>query len=305
MLKRICFAFVCTALVSGCASLQLNFNALDLASTVDSLLLKQVLLNLSRTIDNDAALPTQVSIAAGTVSTTNTLAPAVSSIPLATSSTTTNTIATAAATTITNANAVSRAAAALAGTATNNATQTWTIDPATDAYDLSRMRALYQYVICRNFSDDCDYILYDNYPVQTTSDNNKNVVRDVSFLVLPRCVICLREKDYSTTPNLPILDISKLPTANDSRINPKLHKFHIGWLGYSGYAAITKLMSPRTEQMFELGHFGNHDLFIGEMDLPLLSELSLFIDGATSAGSASAAAGGGAKVQKTFNIITR
>ena len=169
--------------LGGCASTQLNYNTLDLASTVDSLLSKQVLLNLSRFIDDNSTLPTQVTIAAGTISTTNGLSPSVSGVPLAKSSTITNTVATAAATTVTSANAAARAAAALAGTATNTASQTWTIDPSTDAFELSRMRALYRYAICRDFSARCDHILFKEYPVQTTTDNNKQSVRDVNYLV--------------------------------------------------------------------------------------------------------------------------
>jgi hypothetical protein len=280
----------------NCASTQLNYNALELASTVDSLLEKQVLLNLSIYLDNPTGTPSQVTVAAGTVTTTNTLSPSVAGIPLARSSTVTDTAAAVA----THASAVTTAAAALTTAATNTATQTWTIDPSTDVYELSRMKALYRYALCRNLYEHCDHILFSNYALPTTSDpTNKTSVRDVNFLVLPRCVICLRKQDDAGTPNLPILSISQPPNSSNSRINPKLHEFHIGWLGYDNLVVPPRDLS----EMIDMGRFGKHEIIIAKTALPAFSEFTLFIAGATAAGSSSAASGG-SKVQKIFNIVT-
>jgi hypothetical protein len=59
------------------------------------------------------------------------------------------------------------------------------------------------------------------------------------------------------------------------------------------------------ESWIDLGQFGRHDLSIRKTDLSALSDFTLFVDGATTAGSASASSSGGSRVQKTFNIITR
>jgi hypothetical protein len=298
---RILLLGVIAFMLSNCTSTQLNNNTLELASTVDNLLARQVLLNLSRYVDDPTTIPTQVVVAAGTVSTTNTLSPSVSGVPLARASTITDTVASAAATTITHTNAITTAAAAATAAATNTATQTWTVDPSTDVYELSRMRALYRFALCRNTSHNCDHILFSEYPLQTTADpTNKLTVRDVNFLVLPRCVICLKANIDAATPDLPILSISQMPNATNSRINPILHRFRIGWLGYDGL--VSPLRDPN--EMREMGHFGNHDLAIAKSDYSTFSDFTLFIAGTTAAGSSSAASSGGSKVQKIFNIVT-
>src|ERR1700753_3163634 len=87
--------------VAGCASTQLNHNTLDLASTVDSLVTKQVLDNLSKIIDNPLAVPAQVDLAAGSATTSNSITPSISD-PYTKAVTATNTVMTAIGASVTN-----------------------------------------------------------------------------------------------------------------------------------------------------------------------------------------------------------
>lgn len=132
----------------GCASTQLNYNALDLASTVDSLVTKQVLSNLAKFIDSPFSIPSQVSIASGTVTTNNSITPSMTS-PLNVAAATTNTLATtmAAATsmTVTNQNTSTRTNMGFTLAATDQWTQTWGLSPLTDPDQLRRLRVLYQF----------------------------------------------------------------------------------------------------------------------------------------------------------------
>jgi hypothetical protein len=111
-----------SALVLGCVSEQLNYNTLDLAATVDSLMTRQVLFNLGKFIDDPTTIPSQITLAAGTASTTASFTPSATGIPLSNSTTTTTT----AAATVTRATAISRAAAALTLSGNDSWTQNWT-----------------------------------------------------------------------------------------------------------------------------------------------------------------------------------
>ena len=63
--------------LTGCASSQLNYNTLELASTVGNLQTGQVLSNLSLFMDNPAALPAHIDLSAGTASTTYSVNPTI------------------------------------------------------------------------------------------------------------------------------------------------------------------------------------------------------------------------------------
>src|SRR5215831_5352205 len=69
------FAMIAVLLLTGCASAQLNYNTLDLASTVGDIQTKQVLFNLSLLHDNRGAIPTHIDLSSGTATTTNFVTP--------------------------------------------------------------------------------------------------------------------------------------------------------------------------------------------------------------------------------------
>jgi hypothetical protein len=128
------YSVACLVLV-GCATAQLNYNTLDLADSIDDLLTSQVVLNLARFLDNPNGTPAQVSIGAGSVSTTNQASLSLS-YPLTTAVTTTNTATTAAGAALP---AITRTSSGLANPftltpcATNQATQSWSLTTDTDS----------------------------------------------------------------------------------------------------------------------------------------------------------------------------
>jgi hypothetical protein len=129
-------AFLC-AILGGCAGTQLAYNTLDVASTVIDIETRQVLENLSRTIDQPYAVPSQVDVQTGTIQTTNSVTPSITA-PLSRSAARTGT---GALTTLTT------AGAGVSVGATDGWTQSWQVTPVSDPTTLTNIRALYHYVI--------------------------------------------------------------------------------------------------------------------------------------------------------------
>ncbi len=128
-------------LLSGCASDQLNYNTLDLASTTDKLLTQQVLYNVEKFIDSDAAVPAQITITSGTASTTNSVSPSFSS-PLGHVFAATTGALGAVTSKVTTSNPVSASV-----NASDTWAQNWGFSPITDVYQMRRLRALYRYSV--------------------------------------------------------------------------------------------------------------------------------------------------------------
>ena len=138
------------AFIAGCASTALNYNTLDLASTTNDLLSRQVLYNLANFIDSDLAYPSQIVINSGTASTSDTIS-ANYSTPLTSAITTTaqtvRTVAASPSTTTTNLATGVRAGESLGASGTDVRTQNWSYAPVTNAFQARRLMALYRYVI--------------------------------------------------------------------------------------------------------------------------------------------------------------
>jgi len=186
-------------LVGACAAKQLNSNTLDLAASLDSLTTKQVLYNLGRALDDDSFVPSQVSIAAGSASTTNSVSPSVS-IPLTPSSSVT--------TTTSFSNPQSGGVSAQAGLASvglNVAVQDlwqqgWTLDPVGDADQLRRLTALYRYAV-GSIATEQEFLC--QYPIQSAAKGlsyrvdcpvpggHVEFVANPAFSREPGCVVCL------------------------------------------------------------------------------------------------------------------
>jgi hypothetical protein len=270
-------------LVFGCVSEQLNYNTLDLAATVDNLMTRQVLLNLGRFVDDPTTLPSQITLAAGTASTTASFSPSVTGIPLANSTTTTTT----AAATVTRAAAISRGAAAMTLSGTDQWMQNWTLDPVNDPDQLRRLRFLYRYAVhdpklmSELANPNLDFSTV--YPVQLTTASVQSsgksqggsgtiTVRDPTFLVVPRCVICLNHphrvltNQQSTTTGP--LAISEPMKATDFHINRMLQK---DWLLWSNGD------QPIPADAIDLGAYGGHELYVRAGDLWRLSEFVLLV----------------------------
>jgi hypothetical protein len=150
---------------AGCASTQLNFNTLDLASTVDDLTMSQVVYNIGRFVIDPYSNPTQVTVSGGSASTTNQGSVSLSS-PLNPAITLTNTAAVAAGAVlpaITNTRTSAAGSFGLTPSATNQASQNWSIATNTDADQQRRLRALYRFVTYTEYADLCS-----EYPLIVT-----------------------------------------------------------------------------------------------------------------------------------------
>ncbi|WP_159011368.1 hypothetical protein [Bradyrhizobium sp. S69] len=155
-----------TALV-GCASTQINYNTLDIASTYDQLITKQVTYNIRKSIESRYGLPAFVKVTAATATTQASVTPT-ASIPLSTGIT--NTIQTGATGLLSGGSrATARAAPGLGVSATDQWVQTYTLTPVVDTDQLRRLRALYQYVT-RQLTSDAEF--ESDYPLIETGSSS-------------------------------------------------------------------------------------------------------------------------------------
>jgi hypothetical protein len=138
-------SFVACLLLVGCASTQLNYNTLDLGSSVSDLQKKQVLYNLSLFVDDPAAFPTHIDLQSGSAQTTNTIQPTVG-VPLAASHLLQFSQSTGNGGT-TNEVQTTRPGFSLSIEGQNAQQQAWSYQPIIDGKELLRLRALYRYVV--------------------------------------------------------------------------------------------------------------------------------------------------------------
>jgi hypothetical protein len=129
-------------LLCGCASAQLNYNTLDLASSTENLVTRQVLYNFANFLDNPAAIPAQVTISSGSATTSNSVTPTLTA-PISTGVTTARLFATAPTRTVTDALTSNM----LSVNASDSWNQSWAFAPITDPERMKRLQALYRYVV--------------------------------------------------------------------------------------------------------------------------------------------------------------
>jgi hypothetical protein len=233
--------------LAGCASSQLNYNTLDISSSLDSLYTKQALTNLSRFIDEPYAIPAQLDISAGTIQTVNTIQPSLS-FPL------TSQVADGVtrATSVTLAHTATVAGSGAGLSATNTQQQNWNVTPLSDANTLRNLQALYRHVIYDAPFDDFEIKM--NYQPSRVFVDNKFYL-DPFQLLQPHCVVC------ANSPNVGLIlatrsDIMKLHT------NKMLPSHWLFWTSDPG-TGIRENM-PVDEPLINLGHFGNHELYMSE-----------------------------------------
>ncbi|HEY8096243.1 MAG TPA: hypothetical protein VIE65_09185 [Methylobacter sp.] len=130
--------------LSGCASAQLNYNAIDLASSSVNLIASQILTNLGKFRANPYAIPSQVSIPSGSASTTNTITPTFGG-PLGASATLSaaNLLAAPLFEAKTHSHTTPNGTVGL--TVGDQWSQNWTLAPLEDPDQLRRLRALYRF----------------------------------------------------------------------------------------------------------------------------------------------------------------
>ena len=125
--------FMLTLSVSGCASAQVNYNTLDIASTYDQLLTKQVTYNIVKSLESQYSLPAFVKVTAQTATTQYTVTPAVT-VPLTNSIQQLGSLQLAAATkTFSNSTTSTFAGKGLSLGSTDQWNQTYTLTPVIDS----------------------------------------------------------------------------------------------------------------------------------------------------------------------------
>ncbi|MGN6570075.1 MAG: hypothetical protein ACTHLO_01515 [Pseudolabrys sp.] len=242
------------AVLAGCASGQLNFNTLDLAGSVGDLYAKQVLLNLSRAIDDAYAMPSQMDISGGLVQTNFSITPNATT-PL-------NRQIVRGAGDVLTSTTLAGATASL--NISDSAQQNWSVAPVTDANSLRNLRALYNYAV-RGGN------LSDYTPAFTVDDKNVRKY-DPFFISFPHCVRCGPKADS---------------------INPMLGPGRwLYWSNDFGSA--DEHLPPQGADVIVLGHFGNHTLMVLRNEYKYFDNFVLFTMPVNepSSGSSDKAAGG-------------
>ena len=221
-MKRTLFA--CVLLLSGCASSQLTYNVLDIASSTSRLAKEQVLYNLAQFIDSEAAIPAQVVFGQGSVLTTNTLN-ATFTDPLSKTVAATNTLqktmATATTTQATNSLVATDAGKSLAITGGNTATQSWGVDTIGDSDVLRRLYDLYRFAVSGDDSLAAEQALLNDYPLHysITSANGigpSSLAIDPNSIIGSNCVLCGKNSaSASSSPPYPrVCESSNARSAN-------------------------------------------------------------------------------------------
>ncbi|MCC8953120.1 hypothetical protein H8B02_06455 [Bradyrhizobium sp. Pear77] len=239
---RSCCRFVATVALlasSGCASTQLNYNAVEVSATIDSVYTRETLNNLSKFIDNRNAIPSQVIMVGGTIQTVNTVNPSLT-FPL-TSQLARTVQAAPAGLTLISANTLSGSGAGV--TATNSAQQNYTIAPLNDANTLRNQRALYQHAVYGT-------ALIGRYHVPLVFFQDK-FYPDPYHLQEPHCVLCaVQQGEFSGKQH---------PTLRENRALPGK------WLYWDNDPRLDGLRATG-EPPVDLGHYGNHELFMSRAD---------------------------------------
>ncbi len=140
MLKQV-YYIPLFGLIAGCASTQLNYNTLDIASAVDDLVVQQVISNIVKIYRDQHSIPSQVAIITGNVTTSDSINPSIN-FPFTGNVTNaagiSGALSNASKTTLMNSGTAS-----MGGNFSWN--QSYTIQPLTDADTLRRLSLLYQY----------------------------------------------------------------------------------------------------------------------------------------------------------------
>jgi hypothetical protein len=141
-------------------------------------------------------------------------------------------------------------------------TQNWNVSPVIDANALRNLRALYRFVLYGSN-------LREEYHVSRMLKNGK-ILADPYYLEEPQCVLC----------------------GSGRVINRRLHSH---WLYWTGEGALGANPPPPDVPLVDLGHFGNHELFMLRKDHlnGYLSDFTLFAmpNAEPGGGAATAAAG--------------
>lgn len=126
--------------ISGCANTQVSYNTLDIASTYDTLITKQVVFNILKTRENPTGIPAFVKVASQSAQTTDAVNPTLA-FPFSPQTTLTQTAAS-----ITSGKSLQTAARGLSLQLQAQWNSNYSISPVDDPDQLRRIRSIYQYV---------------------------------------------------------------------------------------------------------------------------------------------------------------
>jgi hypothetical protein len=265
MFRSLICVVVCL-LASGCASSQLNYNAADLAASLNSLTKKQIFFNLAQALNDPEFVPSQVTVSIGTAQTSNAVTPSIS-LPLGSPIATTSRFTTAASPSAQFASQVTNAVAGVGVQVTDAWNQSWTMVPANSSNQLRRLRTLYQYAtgtmpradMTKDLNqEEAERQLLCEYPMQSLAvsaspagnviyrlegcqDNNSRSPRsrvvhaDPTFTQGPNCVVCIDDL------NAKLLH---------PYVNPNL-KYHF-----------LRTTAGKTEDMINVGSYGATDFYV-------------------------------------------
>lgn len=240
-MRRLGLGLLC--LLCGCVSGQLNFNTVDISSSLADLYTRQILSNFSAYIDNPQVLPSMADLSAGTIQTSNTVTPSITgpfshAITRAGSGAVTST---------------TLAGASLTASASDSWQQNWNVVPVTDSNTLRNLRAIYRYAL---YGTD----LKSEYHLPRIITGGK-LVTDTYWLQLPHCIIC-KPNGYE----------------GSAYINPKLKVGWLYWTSDPGSPAPPRL-PPNGVALVHLGPYGSHELLMTAEDFRAgdLSDFTLFV----------------------------
>lgn len=260
------------AVVAACSGTQLTSNTIDLSMTVQTLYEKQALNNFARTIDEPYAIPSQMDIQTGTITTSNSFTPSLNG-PFTRGFS--ETLASAVAATRTHGATVAGGTASLQGSQTWQ--QNWNVLPLSDANTLRNLRALYRYVV---YNTD----LRQEFLIPRTNKNGK-FVTDPYMIQYPQCVLC----------------------TSSEQVNPRLRNGWLYWTNDPG-AGSSNNAPPSEVPTVDLGHFGNHELYMTQADYVrgYLADFILFLlPNAEPSGGGGGAGGGGSVGPRAPNTPSR
>jgi hypothetical protein len=133
-------ASIIGATLTGCASTEVNYNAVDIATTYDTLITRQVAFNIVKTLKDEYSVPSFVKIATQTTQTLDAINPTLS-IPFSAQSTLTESAAS-----LVTGRSLQTAGSGLSLQFMTNRQQNYTLSPVIDPDGLRRIRSIYRYV---------------------------------------------------------------------------------------------------------------------------------------------------------------
>ena len=230
--------------LSACVNTQLNGNTTEYISNLNSIYTKDVLHNLSKFIDNPSAIPSHVTFNAGTSQITNTINPSIS-FPLSAQIANSTAKALTSAT-LTTGTTLSGAGAGISDT--NITEENYQFVPLTDANTLRNFQIIYRHAVHGT-------PITGNYVVPRVFIAGK-FYHDPYLLQEPHCVLCAKEQG-----------IFKMQD-QQTYVNNKLKARWLLW----------DVSDDTDGNLIDLGHFGNHELFMNKSDYyaGVLSDLVFF-----------------------------